>query len=88
LTGACDALGLKQNDLLATSAIVYLSPLGGFVHLVGDGVIAYKNRGEETCQMHRFDWANNMPFYLSYAQSPDAFIRAQGGDLDACRMTH
>ncbi len=80
-------LSLREHDMLATLAIAYVSPIGGFVRIVGDGAVvcAYD---DGSMQLSRFTWDGNMPYYPSYADgSHDAFIAAQGGDLAQVRLT-
>ncbi|MDE3059547.1 MAG: protein phosphatase 2C domain-containing protein [Pseudomonadota bacterium] len=80
-------LGLNQQDMLATCVYALLSPKGGFVHLQGDGVVAFKHR-DGHIRMSRYDWANNMPAYLAYAEDNyAAFIAAQGGDVQAFNLS-
>lgn len=82
-----DALGLTQGDLLATSAVAYLSPEGGFVHLQGDGVVARKYR-DGRLVASRYEWAENTPYYPAYALDERVFIQTHGGNLDAECATH
>jgi hypothetical protein len=78
--------GLNRSDMLATCGYVYMTPYGGFVHLQGDGVIAYKYRNGEIT-MFRYEWDNNMPFYPAYVDGLTAdFVRSHGGDLNAKRL--
>lgn len=80
-------LGLNHEDMLATCGYVYITHLGGFVHIQGDGVVALKYRDGQI-KMHRFEWANNTPFYPSYGDGGvETFVRAHGGDLEVVRMT-
>lgn len=80
-------LGLDRNDMLATCAYAYVSHLGGFVHVQGDGVIGIKYR-DGTIHMTRYEWANNTPFYPSYGDgSIEQFVGVHGGDLDSSRIT-
>ena len=80
-------LGLERDDMLATCAYVYVSQLGGFVHVQGDGVVGTKYR-DGTIHMTRYEWANNTPFYPSYGDgSIEQFIGVHGGDLDSHRIT-
>lgn len=76
---ACFNLGLAQNDLLATSMYAYASSHGGFVHLRGDGVIAF-TYADKSMTLLKVSWAKNMPLYPAYsADEYDSFIRAHGG---------
>lgn len=80
-------LGLERVDMLATCAYIYLTQQGGFTHVQGDGVVALKFRDGQI-RMHRYEWANNTPFYPSYGDGGiDTFIGAHGGDLDAIRVS-
>ena len=82
-----ETYGLVNEDMLATCIFAYLSPEGGFVHLQGDGVIAYKLRSGHIC-MFSYEWANNMPAYPIYANDDyEGYIKAQGGDVDAVALT-
>ncbi len=77
---------LTQSDMLATCSYVYLGANGGFVHMHGDGVIALSYR-DGSRVLHRFDWANNTPFYPAYADDYYAsFISAHGGDPTALAL--
>jgi len=83
LSGIKQALGLNINDMLATCLYVYVSPLGGFIHVQGDGVIALKYR-DGNIMMSRFEWQNNTPYYPAYhsnglesfTNSPVVFLNA------------
>lgn len=79
--GTCKVLGLSHNDLSATNLYGYLSSEGGFLRIVGDGVVAIVyNDGSIT--MHRYEWGYNTPFYPSYRQGLiREFVRRHGGDL-------
>lgn len=87
LAGTRQALGLETKDMLATCVYAYISPLGGFVHIQGDGVVALKYRDGRII-MHRFEWERNTPYYPAYNESglPD-FIKAHGNDLNALRIS-
>lgn len=87
LTGTCQTLGLAPQDMLATSVYAYISSLGGFMHIQGDGVIALKRKNGKT-EMHRFEWKKNLPFYPAYKEIglPD-FIKAHGDDLSALQLS-
>jgi hypothetical protein len=65
----------------------FLSPDGGFVHLQGDGVIAYQTQ-DGVITLIRYDWEGNAPAYPVYAADNYAeFARHHGGDLSAPRLT-
>lgn len=84
LKEAARLVGFSRSDALATCLYAYLHPSGGYAHLRGDGVIAWKERGG-TLSLARYDWADNMPFYPAYADDEphgyDSFIAAHGGSL-------
>ncbi len=81
-------LGLSFDDMLATSAYVLLTRGGGYAHLVGDGVIAYRKR-DGRIFLARYDWANNMPCYPVYGEDEYAgFIKAHGNDPEEKAFTH
>lgn len=80
-------LGLSSCDMLATCIYACLSPDGGFVHALGDGVIALKDRNKHIF-MSRFEWANNTPYYPAYNDdSLDNFINVHGGNLDELQLS-
>jgi hypothetical protein len=80
---ASSVLGMERNDLLATCLCASITQSGGFVHVRGDGVIAWRTR-HGSIYMMRFDWPGNMPFYPAYSQDNFvSFVDAHGGDLDA-----
>ena len=59
------SLCLVKSDLLATCVYAFMDRHGGFVHILGDGVIAIRYRNGET-RITRTDWMNNAPFYPIY----------------------
>ena len=78
-------LGLSQQDMLATCIYAYLSSEdGGFVHVQGDGVVAYKYR-DGKISLFRYEWNQKDPFYPAYANDNryKAFIESYGGDVQA-----
>jgi len=83
LGGVKEMLRLRLSDMLATCAYVYLTAEGGFVHLRGDGVIAfvYEDGG---IVLRRYDWPDNRPFYPAYVENNlSLFVQAHGGDINA-----
>jgi len=81
MSGMQNALGLIEQDMLATCLYTYISAEGGIVHVQGDGVVAIKYR-DGTIRMSNLEWSNNMPFYPAYRNSSlQQFIDAHGGDL-------
>jgi hypothetical protein len=79
-------LGLDRGDMLATCIYAYFSQSGGMIQVYGDGVIAWKDRNGDIF-MHRYEWADNAPFYPSYeGLDLQAFINHHGGDLEAVRL--
>ena len=87
LAGTRQALGLVTKDMLATCAYVYVSPMGGFVNMQGDGVVALKYR-DGRIGMYRYEWEKNLPYYPAYNENglPE-FIKAHGDDLEALRLS-
>jgi hypothetical protein len=59
------ALSLFQRDLLATRVYAVVTEAFAYVHMHGDGVIAWKDTSEKIT-MIRYDWAENTPCYPSY----------------------
>lgn len=87
MSGSRSTLGLSQQDMLATCAYQYITPNGGFVHLKGDGVVAYKTLGGHIV-MYRYDWADNRPFYPAYVKDNlERFIADHGGNINTARLT-
>ncbi len=81
--GARDILRLEFKDLLATCMYICITPTGGIVHLVGDGVVAIKYR-DGRAEFFRYDWNNNTPLYPAYREdSYESFINAHGGDIES-----
>lgn len=81
--GAKQMFGISREDLLATCVYAYLTPYGGFAHLAGDGVIAWK-RNDGIIVMTRYDWDGNMPLYPIYADDHYvSFVRGHGGKSEA-----
>jgi len=85
MAAARDLLGLTQKDMLATCLYALLSDQGGLINIQGDGVIALKF-SNQSIQMSRFEWQNNMPYYPAYENGQlQAFINSHGNDLqDSC----
>ena len=80
-------LRLITDDMLATCAYSYIAPEGGYIHLQGDGVVAFRLLDGRTI-LHRYEWANNTPLYPAYADDNfRRFIAAHGGDLTAQLLT-
>ncbi|MFC1598631.1 protein phosphatase 2C domain-containing protein [Patescibacteria group bacterium] len=87
LASAQQLLGLQQNDMLATCLYAYLGPLGGFIHIQGDGVVALKF-ANQSIQMYSYEWSDNRPFYPAYANGQlSTFIASHGNNLQALRLT-
>ena len=81
MSGMQEALGLIEQDMLATCLYAYISAEGGIIHVQGDGVVAIKCR-DGKIRMSNLEWANNMPFYPAYKNGNlQQFIDAYGGDL-------
>ena len=80
-------LSVTRNDMLATCLYAVVSERGGFVHVRGDGVVAFVKRNGSIL-LHRFDWANNTPFYPEYLNDDvSSFVEAHGGVEDAHALT-
>lgn len=58
-------LGLNDNDMLATCVSVRCSLKEAYIQIIGDGVVGIVLKGG-MIRLHRFEWANNMPFYPIY----------------------
>ncbi|MBU4331920.1 protein phosphatase 2C domain-containing protein [Patescibacteria group bacterium] len=87
LSGTRQALGLQLDDMLATCVYAYVSPSGGFVHVQGDGVVAFKYRSGGI-DMFRLEWEDNIPYYPAYYEGRlPKFIENHGGDLNALRLS-
>ena len=85
--GTYHMLGLTREDMLATCLYACLAPDGGFIHVLGDGVIAWKSESGAV-YMRRFDWAKNTPLYPIYGENNYIdFIKCHGGDLSAPALT-
>jgi len=86
LSAIREILGLKNEDMYATSLYAYVISEGGIIHLQGDGVIVLQYQNGDIVAS-RFDWANNAPFYPAYAgQSLIDFIALQGKNLDGLQL--
>jgi hypothetical protein len=84
---AINVLDTAYDDLLATSTYAYVSPTHRFVHLHGDGVLAFRLT-DGTTVMVRYDWVNNTPSYPVYDRDDYAgFIAFHGGDLATSTVT-
>lgn len=87
LAGTRQILGLLPSDMLATCIYAYISPLGGFIHVQGDGVVALKYQDGRIAIL-RFEWEDNTPFYPAYNENDLLnFIKAHGDDLKALRLS-
>jgi len=76
-------LDLHPDDLLATCIYAIRRKDGrSFINIMGDGVVATKSANGEIW-MSKFEWANNIPFYLSYRGRLNDFISAHGGNIHA-----
>jgi hypothetical protein len=76
-----EELGLELDDTLATCGYLYLDSQRGFVHVVGDGVVAKKYRNGEI-RMHKLEWQMNTPYYPAYiGEHLKRFVNAHGGDM-------
>lgn len=87
LRHAQDLLRLDTADMLATSIYTLIGTEGGYVSVHGDGIVAYRLR-DGILVAHRFEWADNTPFYPAYRNGAlDSFVGAHGADLEAKRLT-
>lgn len=87
LAGARQILGLQLEDTLATCVYAYISPVGGFVHVQGDGVVALKYQNGRIV-MSQFKWENNTPYYPTYEEVGLVnFLEAHGNNLNATRLS-
>ena len=70
MLAAMGALGCEFTDLYATCIYAYCSPVERYVHIRGDGAVAWKYP-DGSVEMMLFDWGkpgqNNPPFYPAYA---------------------
>ncbi len=83
------SLNLEKSDLLATCLFAITTPTGGYVQVLGDGVVAFKYSNGKIV-MHRFDWAMNAPFYPVY-DSLDAVVYIENlhrGLVDSAQLSH
>lgn len=79
-------MGLDYQDMLATCIYAYFTQNGGLIHIQGDGIVGLKFRNGDIL-MHRYEWADNVPFYPSYENHDlKAFIERHGNDLTARRL--
>lgn len=86
IVGARSMLGLNFNDTFATCLYQYMTPAGGLVHVLGDGVTAEEDVSG-CITMCRYAWADNRPFYPAYAEDHFAgFIKDHGGEVNANRL--
>lgn len=69
MLAAMAALGCEFEDLYATCIYAYYSPKERYVHVRGDGAVAWKFP-DGSIEMVSFDWGslgqNNPPFYPAY----------------------
>jgi hypothetical protein len=78
-------LGLVQDDLLATCVSAVVRGDTAFVHLQGDGAVAWQYPSGDI-EMVSVEWERNTPCYPAYAADGFAgFIAYHGGDLTAER---
>ena len=79
---------LNHTDLLATSVTALLGSNYGFFSVQGDGVVAIKYCNG--IRMHRFEWAQNAPFYPSYTlRHADLYLKnLHDGDQSKAIMTY
>lgn len=81
------SLGCTTRDMLSTCIYACYSSEGGFIHVQGDGVVAWEENGRTV--MGCFEWDNNTPFYPAYSADNYAeFIKAHGGDVNEDKLTY
>jgi len=86
LAGAKEILGLSEEDLYATCVHACLSENGGYVSVLGDGVVVFAYRSGEM-EIIQYDWTDNMPYYPAYKEEGEmAFITSHGGDMNGLRV--
>lgn len=74
------ALELKREDMLATCLYASISEDGGFIHVLGDGIIAWKEKNGSVA-MKKLDWAGNAPLYPIYKEDNfSSFMRFHDGE--------
>ena len=84
---AAATLGYRHNDMLATSLYAFLSPDGGFAHIQGDGVVAWKY-SDGRVGATRYEWNRNAPFYPAYVDDNyREFTAFHGGNVNAVALT-
>lgn len=80
-------LGLDEHDLLATALVAVLSETGGYVRVYGDGIVA-RIYDDDRMSLSAFSWADNTPYYPSYANGTlRTFVTAHGGLMHVPRLT-
>lgn len=80
-------LGLAEQDMLATALVAVVGSDGGYVRVYGDGIVA-RTYDDGLISMSAFSWADNTPYYPSYANGTlSSFVEAHGGDIGAPRLT-
>jgi hypothetical protein len=79
--------GLTNSDLLATCGYILVDRKRRFVHLQGDGIIAYRlPDGRLYCG--QIEWVDNMPAYPAYQHDNfEQFNAYHGSDLSASKAT-
>ena len=81
-----EAFGLGEEDMLATCAYALMTPKGGLVNVLGDGVTA-EIYSSGIVSLTSYQWANNAPLYPAYAvDNYKSFIEYHGNDLKAPLM--
>jgi hypothetical protein len=69
----CRSIGLDQSALRATLMVIYASPDDKLLHviLVGDGVIAVRNRNRGEIFVTEYRFTSGAPYYLQYEASDE-----------------
>lgn len=58
------AMGLDNQDLLATCVYAVITPAGGFIHMLGDGSTIVKSKNNDLI-ITTLEWQHNTPYYVA-----------------------
>ena len=87
LHGTYHMLGLRPEDMLATSLWACASQEGVLFHALGDGVMAWKSKNGSII-MEKLEWALNAPLYPIYGEDNfQTFIEFHGGNANLHALT-
>jgi Protein phosphatase 2C len=85
LDSSAQGLSLVAEDLYATSLLIRADAESLKAHVLGDGVVAYKNSNGIIC-VHKYEWDKGVPYYPIYY--PQDFVnQVCEGDWDAPAAT-